>query len=97
MSCDQTMSMLNEAHQAGQEAFDERRSFLDEVGSSNDNDNDNNNNNNNDNDNNCSTMMGDKIAHRKAIVPDSARSGQKGDWQIIFTLVLFVLLVHAAV
>jgi hypothetical protein len=64
MSSGQTMTMLNEAYQTGQEAVNEGHALLYEVGG---------NNSNND------SMMGDETDHNKRAVPDSARSGRKGD------------------
>ena len=64
MSSDQTMIMLNEAYETGQVHFNEGHALLHEVGGS---------NNNND------SMMGDETDHKKRSVPDSVRSGRKGD------------------
>jgi hypothetical protein len=57
--------MLNEAYQTGREHFNEGHALLHEVGGS--------NNNNND------PMMCDETDHKKRSVPDSVRSGRKGD------------------
>jgi hypothetical protein len=60
------MMMLNEACQTGRALLNEGHALLHEVGGS-------NNCDNND------SMMGDKTDHKKRSVPDSVRSGRKGD------------------
>lgn len=58
-SLDETMSMLDEAYQTGQEALNEGRALLDEVSGNNSSD----------------SIMGDETSHRKRGPDTELRSG----------------------